>query len=374
MSEPSSPVRPFNSAISPPESPFQPTLPSFSEFKFPHPTRSRFTPVLDFKPIEPVKQQSDDAIHFEETIAEETEPSSQEAKNEEDQADEPALIAAATDLALQSPTPVEINQPSAGQIMSRILVWCMIVASAYATWNYKIESASIGFCERGSNTSQALETILAKRLAASACNREGHSFLQSPSGNTSSTDVTDENCPLPPLIPLPEPSSCTPCPEHASCLQHSVICDTGYLLKPNILWSFIPVLPSQSSLTTQYAPHLWETIFNGVSTVCNGLPLFGSVAFPSRCVEDPNRKRHIGNLGKAIESRLAKERGRRLCRGDRSNLTQSEDSTEQAVKWGIEIGKLKEDFKKTANVNPFLVLFSSKKKLQLFLAGFAFGF
>lgn len=346
LSEPSSPVRPLNNpSMSPPEAPFQPILPSFSEFKLPHSTRSRFTPVLEFKPIEPVKN-SDDVMHIEETIAEETEPSSQEVKSEEELVDEQVWTPAATNLA-----PAEVYRPSAGRVVIRILVWCMIVSSAYATWNYKVESSSIGFCERGSNTSQALEALLAKRAAASACIREGYSIHQSSSANKSSPDITEENCPLAPLIPLPEPSSCTPCPDHASCSQHSVICDTGYLLKPNFLLSFIPVLPSQSSLTTQYAPHISDFFFNGISTICNGLPLFGSVALPPRCVEDPKRKRHIGNLGNAIEAMLAKERGRRVCHGDRSNLSQSEDSIKDAIKWGIEIGKLKDDFKKTANVS-----------------------
>jgi len=64
-------------------------------------------------------------------------------------------------------------------------------------------------------------------------------------------------------------------------------------------------------------------------------------------VEDPKRKRHIGNLGKAIEVTLAKERGRRVCSGDRVNASVAEDSPEEAKKWGIELSELKEGFKKT---------------------------
>jgi len=118
-------------------------------------------------------------------------------------------------------------------------------------------------------------------------------------------------------------------------------------LKPPLLLSFLPVVPSQTSLTPQFAPHLSETFFKGLSAVFDGF--FGSVAFPPRCVEDPRRKKHIGNLGKAIEARLAKERGRRICRGDRTDPSEPEESPEQATKWGVEIGRLKAEFKKTAN-------------------------
>lgn len=303
------------------------------------------TPISDFRPTEPLKREPDDSVHIDDTITEVTEPSqeSAEVKKEDDQTEEDLSIVI-TD---ESTTSSELYQLSARQVLARIVAWVLIAAFAYAIWSFKVESASIGFCERGKNTNQALQTILERRLAAATCNKEGRPFLY----NSSLPDgATEEPCPLPPLIPF-EPSSCAPCPEHASCSQQSVTCDTGYLLKPNIFLSFIPVLSSQSDLTTQYAPHLSKIFFRGVSYLTDGLPLFGSVGFPPRCTEDPKRKRNIGNLGKAIEARLAKERGRRVCRGDRPDPSHADDSIKSAIKWGVEIGKLKDDFKKTANVS-----------------------
>jgi len=154
--------------------------------------------------------------------------------------------------------------------------------------------------------------------------------------------ITDP-CLLRPLVSLPRPKSCTPCPEHASCGQFEVFCDSGYLIKPNILLSFIPVKPSSSELSTKHASHFAELFFQAVSAVTDGLPGFGSVGLPPRCAEDPQRRRNIGSLGKAIESTLAKERGRRVCLGNNSD---DNISQEDAMRWGVEVESLKEVFRK----------------------------
>jgi len=241
------------------------------------------TPISDFRPAEPSKQEPDDSVHVDDAITELTEPSQESVvvKKEGDQSEEDLSTVITGN---EIPTSSEVYQPSARQILARIVVWLLIAASAYAIWSFKVESASIGFCERGKNTNEALQNVLEKRLASAICNREERPFLYNSSLYKSPDDATDEPCPLPPLIPFPKPSSCTQCPEHASCYQHKVTCDTGYLLKPNIFLSFIPVLPSQSELTTQYAPTLSKFFFRGVSYLTDGLPLFGSVGFPARCV------------------------------------------------------------------------------------------
>lgn len=361
MEESSSPIRlPKPFYVSPPQSPFKPMIPPFPELKLPPPSRV----IPEFHPIEPTKQEEPDvSVHIEETIPEETEPPSQETPDLEDYQEEVDTDSPpdTTALVKQDPSAGELvsvsvtSRSSAGQISARILVWLVILVSSYATWIYKIESASIGFCDQESHSNQALEAILERRATAVACDaeRQRQALMRASQDNSSSEGTVpfDESCPLPPLIPLPEPASCTPCPNHATCTQHGVLCDTGYLLKPHILLSFIPVSPSQSALTTKYVPQISEGFFNAVSTATSGLPLFGSIGFPPRCVEDPKRKRHIGILGKAIEARLAKERGRRICRGDHVDPSEVEDSTEQAVKWGVEVEKLREDLRKTVNVS-----------------------
>jgi len=353
MSDSPSPLRKFNALVSPPQSPFQPVL-ALPDLKLRLSSRSRFTPVPEFKPIEPVKRDPVDSTLVEETIVEETEPSSQEVPSsvKEDLIDHVPSLDFQGDEISQLSAPLAQVRLSAKQIVTRVLVWCVIATSAFATWNYKMESASIGFCDRGASSNQALDAIKARRAAAFICNREGHATVDRPSQDDLSTNLT-EPCPLPPLLPLPAPSSCTPCPEHASCTQHNVTCDTGYLLKPHLLLSFMPVLPSQTTLTTQFAPHVSEAFFKGAASIFDGL--FGSIAFPPRCVEDPRRKKHIGNLGKAIEARLGKERGRRVCRGDRVDPSELDGSPEQAMKWGVQISKLKTDFKNTANVGHSLI-------------------
>jgi hypothetical protein len=228
------------------------------------------------------------------------------------------------------------------QIFARGIIWLFILFTVYSAFQYKLESSAIGFCDTGSNTSWALQELLAKRLAIDEC-------IGETAGHTPEVEqgTISDPCPLRPLVSLPHPKSCTPCPEHASCGQFEVFCDPGYLIKPNILLSFIPVKPSSSELSTKHASHFAELFFQAVSAVTDGLPGLGSVGLPPRCAEDPQRRRNIGSLGKAIESTLAKERGRRVCLGNNSD---DNISQEDAIRWGVEVESLKEVFRKKTTV------------------------
>ena len=244
--------------------------------------------------------------------------------------------------------PYSMAESSPRHWLLRGLLWIFLLTSLFGVYNYKAESSSIGYCKRGTNTSQALESIFAKRAEEQLC-RAKLLDLQNSTEHEQATTKLD--CDLPPLVPLPRPSSCTACPDHATCSQFDVTCDAGFLLKPHILLSFIPVSPSNSELTTAYLPKLSETFFKAVSVGLDGLPGFGSIALPPRCVEDPQRKRHIGALGKAIESRLARERGKRVCRGDAFNASESLEGYEAAKTWGVEETQLKEYFRSKATVS-----------------------
>ena len=235
---------------------------------------------------------------------------------------------------------------NAVQIFARGIIWLFILLTGYSAFQYKLESSAIGFCDTGSNTSRALRELLAKRLAIDEC-------IGETAGDRSSEVEQGDPCALRPLISLPHPKSCTPCPDHASCGQFDVFCDSGYLIKPNILLSFIPVKPSSSELTTKHASYLAELFFQAVSAVTDGLPGLGSVGLPPRCAEDPQRRRNIGSLGKAIESTLAKERGRRVCLG---NKFDDKISQEDAMRWGVEVENLKEIFRKKTTVRSFSFL------------------
>ena len=231
---------------------------------------------------------------------------------------------------------------NAMQIFARGVIWLFILFAGYSAFQYKLESSAIGFCDAGSNSSRALRELLTKRLAIDECiEKAAHGSSEVEQG------AIGVSCPLKPLVPLPHPKSCTPCPEHASCGQFEVFCDSGYLIKPNILLSFIPVKPSSSELSTKHAPYLAELFFQTVSAVTDGFPGLGSVGLPPRCAEDPQRRRNIGSLGKAIESSLAKERGRRVCYG---NNLDDKISQEDAMRWGVEVENLKEVFRKKTAV------------------------
>jgi hypothetical protein len=74
-------------------------------------------------------------------------------------------------------------------------------------------------------------------------------------------------------------------------------------------------------------------------------------------VEDPKRKRNIGALGKAIESLLGQERGRRLCAGGKlmDDVVMDIDGGD-AKKWGVELEKLRDAMKKKTPVGLKLML------------------
>jgi hypothetical protein len=224
----------------------------------------------------------------------------------------------------------------------RFLFALMAVASSAAIVNYKMESATIGYCDTGKSTNKALEALNAKWDAIEACNRENRTFLHLPhlTGSGDSVNADDEPilCPPPAVIPFLHATHCTPCPEHATCSDNTVKCDNGFLHR---LHPLLNLLSPFGSAMSGPAVHTR----NFIADVTNGLPGLGPVAFPERCVEDPERKRHIGALGKAIEALLGQERGMRLCAGEGLEVFANRDGGE-AKNWGMEIRQLKDVMKK----------------------------
>lgn len=217
-----------------------------------------------------------------------------------------------------------------------VLILILGLGSATGIYNYKTESAPIGYCDTGKDTNVALEGIKAKWNAIEACNRENRTFLQLPPFSANSEESI--LCPPPALLPFLHPTECTPCPEHGICSGGGVKCEKGYLPQPHPLLNLLsPIGSSDSPLALKARDFIFK--------ISNGLPGLGSVAFPNRCVEDPQRKKHIGTLGKVIESLLGQERGLRLCAGDIRHPFASEDGGE-ARTWGMEMGQLHDSMKK----------------------------
>lgn len=325
-------------------------------------------------PVESVKHESPVQPEFEEQAEESqaTEEVNEQVKDEDEKESEKekeseidqaiSRIIAENESADESS---EFDEQASGGLMpalGRIISWLSIVAITYATFSYKVESSAIGFCDRGSNTSQTLDAILVRRATFDACAKARTTALLAALNGSSVVEESEmEACPLPPLIPLPHPDACTPCPDHATCTQFSVTCDSGYLLKPHILLSFVPVSASDSSLATTHAPHLGKSFLQAFSSLTSGLPGFGSVGLPPRCTEDPQRKRNIGALGKSIETMLGRERGLRVCHGQRANASEPETGIQAAIRWGVEVDKLRKDFRASAAVSSLLATSSTRK-------------
>lgn len=230
----------------------------------------------------------------------------------------------------------------------RMITFFVALATTSTFFTYKQESASIGFCERGTDSNPTLRDMRTHRVLVDDCNRHNRTLLFPP-GSAEGLDAK-RPCPLPNLL-LPQPDSCTPCPDHATCHQFSVSCDNGYLLRSHPLMPFLPP-PSYplNGLISSSSPS--QLVWKAISTTMDGIPGFGSVAFPPRCEEDPKRKRHIGVLGKAIEAMLGQERGRRVCAGGKFLDQTIEDKYGgEAKKWGVEVENLRDVMRKKTTVS-----------------------
>ena len=221
-------------------------------------------------------------------------------------------------------------------------------------YDYKVKSAAIGFCDTGRDTNDAVAAARERYTAMRECNFEHRPKLWA--------DDREDNpdCPL----PIFSPDSCTPCPRHSTCTQHTVTCETGYLVRPHPLLSLLPRPSTATSMSWSF-PEQWEPdypvdyVWKAVGLAANGLPGFGPVALPPRCVEDPKRKRHIGALGKAIEAFLAQERGRKLCAGMSPKEVKVDGENEQLIEaraWGVSLDNLKGLLREKTAVSKNLVL------------------
>ena len=220
-------------------------------------------------------------------------------------------------------------------------------------YDYKVKSVAIGFCDTGKDTNDALVAARERHEAMKECNFEHRQKLWA--------DEREDNpdCPL----PIFSPDGCTPCPRHSTCTQHTVTCETGYLIRPHPLLSLLPRPSTATSMSWSF-PEQWEPdypvdyVWKGIGVAANGLPGFGPIALPPRCVEDPKRKRHIGALGKAIEAFLAQERGRKLCAGISPKEDKVGGENEQLIEakaWGVSLDNLKGFLREKTAVSANLV-------------------
>ncbi|KAJ7156007.1 Man1-Src1p-C-terminal domain-containing protein [Mycena crocata] len=320
----SSPLRPKDEPMSPPQSKFEPQLPPSvareTRLLAPKFTQTTFVPQEYPQPKEEQDDTFGDTDFADDGPTEDFGEEGEESIEQDDEEDHNAVISRRI---AEGGNQLALRQPPAGEmsgmaVLSRLIFALLALAALSGVANYKIESAPIGYCDTGRSTNEALETIRAKRLAVEACNREN------------STVMADGTlCPLP-ALPLPRPDACMPCPEHGKCTQFSVTCDTGFLRQPHPLLFFLPAEKTPDSV--------WRAIGNAT----DGLPWLGSIGLPPRCVEDPRRKAKIGALGKAMAAELGQTRGRRLCAGQRGPGPIPDAEGGEAKRWGEEAGKLAE--------------------------------
>lgn len=273
----------------------------------------------------------------------------------------------------------------------RILITTLLLLGSSVVYDYKKDSASIGFCETGKATNDILEGLRVRWAAVETCNRENRTTLfpmpephntesvlppepsQAPEASSEYSGDTNQDsqvelCPPLSLIPF-HPDSCAPCPPHASCSPSRMTCENGYIIHPHPLLFFLPLPPSPSpthsnaqnsyslpSHSDNFAPSsgtIPQLVSKYVAYLLDGLPGLGPVALSPRCLEDPRRERLIGALGKGVDYILAEQRGQRLCAGIGAGEPAGTEA-EEAKKWGMEVGVLKDDLKKKISVRVLL--------------------
>jgi Man1-Src1p-C-terminal domain len=206
-----------------------------------------------------------------------------------------------------------VTQPHGVFSWARIVLGAITLALLTATASYKVQSATIGYCYSGTDTNAILGERKAARLAAQECTER----LAHQSGDDYQT--SNITCTPLPLLPLPEPMACTPCPRHAYCTPDVVTCEPSFVLRQHPL-AKVPFLPQ----------------------LFDGMPGLGPVAFPPSCVEDEERKRNIGRLGVALENYLALTRGHRVCVG----RTGPVDAGDEAAQFGLQVDRVHDHLKK----------------------------
>ncbi|KAJ7774666.1 Man1-Src1p-C-terminal domain-containing protein [Mycena maculata] len=342
----SSPTRVKDEPLySPPQSKFEPQLPPSvvreARMLAPKLTQTTFVPQEHPQPKEEQDDTFGDTDYADDGPTEDFGDDGQEGEEEEEEAEayntaiSRRIAEGGNKLAVRrSPS----GKPGAMGILLRIVVALMSLAASGVVLNYKLESAPIGYCDAGRDTNNALEALRARRAAGEACNRENRTLL---------ADGTP--CPLP-ALPVPYPDACTPCPEHGVCTQFAVAsCETGYLLKPHPLLFFLPAPGAEP-----------DAVWRAIGNATDGLPGLGSVGLPPRCVEDPQRKLHIGQLGRAVEKELGRIRGRRLCSPSRGQRSYPDTEGGEARQWGMEVDELAKmmQAKKPAKVTNFDELYT----------------
>lgn len=294
--------------------------------------------------IVPIKEESEQ----EEEVEEEEEETTQEADNEPEYEDSEDGQFESSNASVSATTTPKYTF---SRFISSVILALAVSSAGYFIWDYKADSAAIGFCDTNGRTNSALENRRTYRAALEACNNENRTELYLPSLRGLDSNETAILCPLPPLVPWPYPDTCTQCPRQASCTQFSVQCDAGYILKPHPFLAFLPDPPQSFNLSISSSSTPSEIIWVALSSGLDGLPGFGPIALPPRCILDPRRQRNIGALGKAMESLLAQARGRRLCVGGKDIETNvPEEEGGEARKWGIALETLRETMKRKTSV------------------------
>ncbi|PVG02588.1 hypothetical protein CPB86DRAFT_696848 [Serendipita vermifera] len=215
-------------------------------------------------------------------------------------------------------------------VWQQLLSTLAVVLVATILWLYKSDSVLLGYCDPGTNVNEAVRLRLEEIQAEKAC--QEIVIKRAEAGLPVDPDLEKCKAPL-----LPRATRCTPCPAHAVCTGRSIECEPAYI-KSSSAFSSIPF----------------------VDAILDGMPGFGPVAFPPRCVPNVKRRQHVGKMAGAIENKLAFVRGQRVCSGVHSTGGNAQD----AAAYGMTVDEMKQGLRNVVpkSINNFDEIFDQAIK------------
>lgn len=173
-------------------------------------------------------------------------------------------------------------------IFLRLLILISII---YSVFKWKFSSVENGYCDNNSSTN----SIINEKII------EIENFNNVITNDNDNNDVDFK----PFWSSLPQPLTCTPCPQFASCINGRIIsCDEEFILMDPLLKS-IPIVKS-------------------FVNALDGFPFIGPVAIPPKCEPDSEKRALVAEIGVHLLQSLEIKKGQVICNSSRKIKDESQ--------------------------------------------------
>lgn len=212
---------------------------------------------------------------------------------------------------LRSSTPSNLVPKPNPTSLTRLL---FLLASAagtaylsYMLYDYKQQSQALGYCDTSSDLNDLVIRKLANMHDLERCRMQQREAITAERERIPECETGG--------LTWYSPKLCTPCPEDGVCTNGELkeCLDERIIVRNPILQTISPLF--------------------------DGLPTFGPVAFPEKCLRNDTQDNLVMSFAKGIEGYLAEEKGRKICErgwrvGNEKDKNQG-DGEGDAIKYGL---------------------------------------